>query len=250
VQGPVTWYRHYKTPDDPFTPSQMYLITNSEIIIRLLLAAVLGGIVGWERQRREGFAGLRTHMLVCLGSALVMIISAFGFSDIIGHPQIVLDPSRMAAQVISGIGFLGAGSILVLRQQVVRGLTTAAGIWTVAAVGLAVGGGLYLAATITTVIIVVILAIIKPLERRFFSSQRSRSVQLTIERPLVNLSQVEVLVQENGIEIMEIAIHPSANADQDELRLRFHGTPSSKKIMALLDSIRNVPGISEISFRD
>lgn len=87
-------------------------------------------------------AGLRTHMLVCLGAALVMIVSAYGFNDIISAYRIVLDPSRVAAQVVSGIGFLGAGTILFLRQQVIRGLTTAASLWTVAAIGLAVGCGL------------------------------------------------------------------------------------------------------------
>src|ERR1700679_1380277 len=94
--------------------------------LRLLLAALLGSTVGYERQRKEGSAGLRTHMLVCLGSALIMIVSAFGFEDILGRPDVVLDPSRVAAQVVSGIGFLGAGAIFFFRQQVVRGLTTAA----------------------------------------------------------------------------------------------------------------------------
>ena len=120
----------------------MPMLTNYEIILRLLTAAILGGFVGLERERLEWVAGLRTHMLVCLGAALVMIVSAYGFNDIISAYRIVLDPSRVAAQVVSGIGFLGAGTILFLRQQVIRGLTTAASLWTVAAIGLAVGCGL------------------------------------------------------------------------------------------------------------
>jgi putative Mg2+ transporter-C (MgtC) family protein len=87
---------------------------------------------------------MRTHMMVCLGSALTMMVSAFGFSDILGGNNIVLDPSRIAAQVISGIGFIGAGTILFLKQGVIRGLTTASGLWTVAAIGLATGSGMYL----------------------------------------------------------------------------------------------------------
>lgn len=116
------------------------MISTTELIIRLAAATLLGSIVGLERQKHEWAAGLRTHMLVCLGSALVMIVSTYGFQDVVGHNGISLDPSRVAAQVVSGIGFLGAGTILFLRQEVVRGLTTAAGLWTVAAIGLACGG--------------------------------------------------------------------------------------------------------------
>src|SRR6202012_4965894 len=115
---------------------------------------------------------LRTHMLVCVGAALIMMVSMFGFRDVVNHPGIVLDPSRVAAQVVSGIGFLGAGTILFLRREVVRGLTTAAGLWTVAAIGLAVGGGLYFAACLTTAIIFVILAALKPIETRFFNKNK------------------------------------------------------------------------------
>ena len=97
-----------------------------------------------------------------------MLVSAFGFSDILGHPQVVLDPSRIAAQVVSGIGFLGAGTILLLRHEVIRGLTTAASLWAVAGVGLAVGGGMYLAAVVATALMVFILAGVKPLEKKFF----------------------------------------------------------------------------------
>ena len=103
------------------------------LLLRLFLAAVLGSAIGFERERLLWAAGLRTHMLVCVGSCLLMIVSAFGFADALGGDHVILDPSRVAAQVVSGIGFLGAGSIL-LRGEVVRGLTTAASLWTVAAV--------------------------------------------------------------------------------------------------------------------
>ncbi|NLO28234.1 MAG: MgtC/SapB family protein, partial [Actinobacteria bacterium] len=102
-----------------------------EIVIRLVVAAFLGSLVGFERERLHWAAGLRTHMLVCLGSALAIIVSAYGFRDVLGTPAVALDPSRIAAQVISGIGFLGAGTIIFLRREIVRGLTTAAGLWAV-----------------------------------------------------------------------------------------------------------------------
>ena len=122
----------------PTTP----MLPPSEVVIRLLLAAALGSVIGLERERLLWAAGLRTHMLVSVGSTLVMIVSAYGFAGVVNTPGVSLDPSRVAAQVVSGIGFLGAGTIL-LRQEVIRGLTTAASLWAVAAIGLAVGGGLY-----------------------------------------------------------------------------------------------------------
>lgn len=150
------------------------MIGNFELISRLVLAAALGSVIGFKRERLSWAAGLRTHMLVCVGSTLIMIVSAFGFAD-------VLDPSRIAAQVVSGIGFLGAGSIL-LRGEIIRGLTTAASLWSVAAIGLAVGGGLYTASIAATIIILIILAGIKPIEKRFITVKQRRQLSLLVER--------------------------------------------------------------------
>src|SRR5471030_34054 len=150
------------------------MLSNVELICRLVLAAALGSVIGFERERMSWAAGLRTHMLVCVGSTLIMMVSAFGFFDVLTHANVVLDPSRIAAQVVSGIGFLGAGSIL-LRGEIVRGLTTAASLWSVAGIGLAVGGGMYTAAVGATVIIFIILAGVKPLERRFIAVKQERS---------------------------------------------------------------------------
>src|SRR6476469_2720146 len=101
------------------------MIPTEQLILRLIVAALLGGLVGVERERLERAAGLRTHALVGVGSALFMLVSAFGFADILGTPNVSLDPSRIAAQVVSGIGFLGAGTII-LQREIIRGLTTAA----------------------------------------------------------------------------------------------------------------------------
>jgi putative Mg2+ transporter-C (MgtC) family protein len=150
----------------------------ADMLIRLVSAALLGSIIGLERERILWAAGIRTHMLVCVGSCLIMIVSQYGFANVLTEKNVVLDPSRIAAQVVSGIGFLGAGSILA-RGEIVKGLTTAASIWTVAAIGLAVGGGLYLAAGFSTIIILIILAGIKPLEEAYRS--RNQNCQLKIE---------------------------------------------------------------------
>ena len=113
-----------------------------DYLLRLLVAGLLGGVIGWDREYRAKEAGLRTHFLVALGSALIMIVSQHGFADVVGKAGIGLDPSRVAAQVVSGIGFIGAGTILI-QKQFVRGLTTAAGLWATSGIGLAVGGGMY-----------------------------------------------------------------------------------------------------------
>ena len=154
------------------------MISDLEITERLAVAAALGCAIGFERERLLWAAGIRTHMLVSVGACLLMIVSAYGFQHAIAEPHVILDPSRVAAQVVSGIGFLGAGAILA-RGEIVKGLTTAASIWTVAAVGLAVGGGLYLAASASTVIILIILAGIKPLEAAYRA--RNQSCMLKIE---------------------------------------------------------------------
>lgn len=116
--------------------------TTLELILRLALAALLGGLIGAEREYRAKVAGVRTHLLVALGAALMMIVSRYGFD---GHG----DPSRVAAQIVSGIGFLGAGAIIV-QKHAIHGLTTAAGIWVAAGIGMAVAAGLYTVALATT----------------------------------------------------------------------------------------------------
>ena len=112
-----------------------------EFTLRLLLAGVLGAVIGLDREYRAKEAGFRTHFLVSLGSALFMIVSQYGFAGVLGEAGVGLDPSRVAAQIVSGIGFLGAGTII-FQKQFVRGLTTAAGMWATAGIGMAVGGGM------------------------------------------------------------------------------------------------------------
>ena len=125
-----------------------------EFIARIFVAAVLGGLIGLEREYREKAAGLRTHFLVALGSALFMIISAYGFEGVLKDENMRLDVSRIAAQVVSGIGFIGAGTII-FQKNAVHGLTTAAGVWVTAAIGLACGAGLYVLSVVATVLVLV-----------------------------------------------------------------------------------------------
>lgn len=128
-----------------------------ELAARLVISLVLGAVIGFEREMDRQPAGFRTHSLVALGSALFTIVSAYGFADA------ALDPTRIAAQIVSGIGFIGAGTILHHRGSI-RGLTTAASLWSVAAVGMAAGAGMLLIAVIGTVLIVVVLAALEGVE--------------------------------------------------------------------------------------
>jgi len=142
-----------------------------EYLLRLLVAGLLGAAVGLEREYRAKEAGYRTHFLVCLGSALMMIVSKYGFDDHLVEGTIRLDPSRIAAQVVTGIGFIGAGTII-FQKQIVRGLTTAAGIWATAGIGLAVGAGMYFMSITCTILVLIGLEVF----RRVFKGIGARSV--------------------------------------------------------------------------
>lgn len=121
------------------------------LIIRLCVAGLCGTVIGLDREYRVKDAGFRTHFLVALGSALIMVVSQYGFADILTHPGVGLDPSRIAAQVVSGIGFIGAGTIIIHRQ-LVRGLTTAASLWATAGIGLAAGAHMFVVAGAATLL--------------------------------------------------------------------------------------------------
>ena len=128
-----------------------------ELMLRLFIAALFGGLIGLEREYRAKEAGFRTHFLVALGSALFMLLSQYGFEGILSTGQNVrLDPSRIASQVVSGIGFIGAGTII-FQKHIVRGLTTAAGLWVTAAIGMSTGAGLFILSLLATVLVLICL---------------------------------------------------------------------------------------------
>ncbi|HET7931904.1 MAG TPA: MgtC/SapB family protein [Rhodanobacteraceae bacterium] len=223
------------------------MLSTPEIAIRLLLAAVLGGVIGFDRERHTWAAGLRTHMLVCLGAALAMIVSAFAFSDVLKQwPHVVLDPSRIAAQVISGIGFLGAGTIMFLhRENVIRGLTTAAGLWTVAAIGLAVGGGMYLAAVIATAVAWVILAALKPLERRFALRKTQPQVRIGFSGR-ASLAAIEQVLTQRKLPASTIVTRHIPD-DGDAVSITFDKAGERGNLGDLADALRALPGVASVT---
>ncbi len=153
---------------------ELTLETQIDLGLRLTLGLVLGAIIGFERELHRQPAGFRTHSLVSLGAALFTIVSAFGFTGDL------VDPTRIAAQIVSGIGFIGAGTILQYRGHI-RGLTTAASLWSVAAIGTAAGAGLYVVAIVGTVLILVILSLLDSVEN--FAKRRLRLPPSRFELP-------------------------------------------------------------------
>lgn len=147
-------------------------MSNVQIIIRLIVSVLVSGLIGLERQLHRRAAGLRTHILVCVGSTLIMLTSLYIFD--IYKDKIAVDPSRIAAGVITGIGFLGAGTIIRYGEEI-RGLTTAASLWVVAALGLAVGCGFYVAAIATTVIVLLTLMFLRRLENKIFGDKHPKA---------------------------------------------------------------------------
>jgi len=154
----------------------------AEVLLRVVLAGVLGGAVGAEREIREREAGLRTHLLVAVGAALFTLVSAYAWSDFHFSQKsgVTYDPTRIAAQIVTGIGFLGAGAII--RQGLsVRGLTTAASLWVVAAIGIAAGAGYYSAAVITTIVVLFSLWPLRIVAHRMFTRIRPGEQRLEVE---------------------------------------------------------------------
>ncbi len=221
------------------------MLNNIELVSRLVLAAALGSVIGFERERLSWAAGLRTHMLVCVGAALSMIVSAFGFADVLGQEHVVLDPSRVAAQVVSGIGFLGAGLIL-LRGEVVRGLTTAAGLWSVAAIGLAVGGGLYIAAFAATLIILIILAGLKPLERRYFTARQQRYISMRVERGTLTFHSLHNVLGAGSGQIKQFIVQQSEdNVDCDDVEIVL-ARLSEREYDEICARLRQLPSVKSL----
>jgi putative Mg2+ transporter-C (MgtC) family protein len=217
----------------------------TEIALRLVTATVLASLVGLDRERRESSAGLRTHALVGMSACLLMIASAFGFADILGTPHVTLDPSRIAAQIVSGVGFLGAGAIIA-RGSLVRGLTTAASVWTVAAVGLTVGGGLYTAAFIATGISLILLVVLRPLERRLDRHWRKQGVTAVYDPKTVPMDELLTALRNANLHVLELKIDKTVDggSNQIEITLEERGETALHGALHVLTGISGVQSVT------
>lgn len=207
-----------------------------EIALRLVLALVLGGIIGYQREVHEKPAGLRTHALVSLGAALVMIVSIEPF---LGLPNV--DVSRIASGVVTGIGFLGAGAII--RQgSIVRGLTTAASIWVVSSIGLAVGAGLYVAATVATLLIFLTLTALVYLEVR--AAPAHKTIQLVAVDNPQELGLIMSALGELNITVRTIEIEELEGEGENIIRLELQ-IPPDVSPDTIISRLTATKGVSE-----
>lgn len=221
-------------------------------LIHLAMAFVLSMAIGIEREINQKSAGLRTHMLVGVGSALFMIISKYGFNDISGEPGYSLDGSRIAAQVVSGIGFLGAGLIFV-RRDLVRGLTTAASVWLVAAVGMAAGSGMFVIAPAAVLLYLFIVAGVPPLSKRL---PKARSAAHSVKIRYVDgrgiLREIIKAVADHGLAVNNLSMKADLFGEtildekSQDIILRLTGSP--KAMEAAVVTIDQIDGVAKISY--
>ncbi|WP_373228868.1 MgtC/SapB family protein [Cohnella sp.] len=206
-------------------------IDNVELTIRLVLAIILGGLIGLERELGGHSAGFRTHILVCLGSASIMILSMYGFSQYADEPNVRIDPARLAAQVISGIGFLGAGTIL-RTGMTISGLTTAASLWVVAAIGLSTGAGFYYGASISALLVVISLFFLNKVEKNFSRTKKDREIIFILHRKTASLQQIVTRLNQHGIQIYKLIIENGEAADSSAEPLIIRINVKLKKVKA------------------
>ena len=223
------------------------MITFPTILLRLGLALVLGAVVGFERESREHAAGMRTNALVSLGSCLFTIISAFGFMDLLGIAHVQLDPTRIASYVVAGIGFLGAGSIFLQPEaNKVKGLTTAATIWLLAAIGMACGAGLLAVAVATTLLALVVLVGLRLVERLLLPRQFSGLQHITIEATSMAdqfIDQVCDTFVHAGISVERLGIRAEQEITTVKVGCRLSDVTT---LTHLIGELRTLPGVRAV----
>ena len=214
--------------------------------LRVVIAAVLSGLVGFEREIKNHPAGFRTHLLVGIGSCIMMLLSLYGFEPYINkYENIRFDPARIPSYVISGIGFLGAGTILV-KGATIRGLTTAASIWVVAGLGLITGVGMYAPAFFTTIVVLLSLIFLNRFERKFIRSKQT-SIEIVIDHEKTCLPKVVKIIEEHKMELQSIRLkeeHDEEKIKKYEIVVQLTG---QQKKLDIFDELLEIEGLKEIS---
>jgi putative Mg2+ transporter-C (MgtC) family protein len=221
-------------------------LTEWDMLIRLGLSFAAGAIIGLERASRRQIAGLRTHILISTGACLLMVLSIWlpgSFSDMKNG-----DPGRIAAQVVSGIGFLGAGAIIRLGNNV-RGLTTAASLWFIAAVGMAIGAGMFVAAAIAEVMGLFTLFALGKLEKKIFPSQRLKVLEILYKNSGTDTKEVMNIITASGIRVQSMDVNQSSKDKETKLRLLV-SIPSSADIAFIAKRIRAAGNVSRVEIKE
>ena len=207
------------------------------VCVRLGLAMVFGGTIGFERGIRQRAAGLRPHMLLCVGSASTMLVSQFMYAS-----YGVGDPARLSAQVISGIGFLGAGTIIITRRNQIKGLTTAATLWATACMGLAVGVGFYECALVMYVLLIFILLLVSLLDNRYLKVPTSTSLYLEVRRD-IGLGDAIRFIHEIGWTVRDVKEFPSGRPDVLAVRMDLESEQAMREDLSCMHMLRDQEGV-------
>ncbi len=214
---------------------------NMEIIIRLTLSCLLGGLIGIERERNRRPAGFRTHILVCIGATLVMLSNIFIFENYKSYANV--DPARLGAQVISGIGFLGAGTIL-KEGVTVKGLTTAASLWSVACIGLSVGLGFYSGSVFATVLVLVTLVVFSRIENSIYEGRRSSLLVIKSEDKPGQIGRIGTELGKCNMQICDISMEI---ADESSVLIKVRINKARNDIGSeVMDCLSKIDGISYV----
>lgn len=222
-------------------------LTELDIVVRLLLGFAAGALIGFERSSKRQVAGLRTHILICVGATLLMLLS-------IWIPQIYMegragDPGRIAAQVVSGIGFLGAGAILRLGNNV-KGLTTAASLWLVSAIGLAVGAGFYLGAAVALGISLFTLVALDRIERHLFPAERNKVLDIFFRGTAPDTKKAIAALKAFGVRVQSMDVEQSvAKGGDSRLRLLV-GLPTSTDLQKLVKALKEAGNVEKVEVKE
>lgn len=218
-------------------------VNNSTTLLRLFLSLLCGGAIGWERETKRQPAGLRTHILICLGATILMLVSIY-------IPQTFKnfqngDPGRIAAQVVSGIGFLGGGAIFRLGATI-RGLTTAATIWTAAAIGLAIGSGAYMASIVGTIFILFVLVALEKVENKYFPELTLKVLKLKFQGTKIVIDSVFNVLDKYHIQSKSVNVQQSLDKKQVMLKLII-AIPASTDIRKLYKDFKSLENLTAVS---
>jgi len=219
------------------------MISETQIILRILLGAALGAVIGFERERDNQPAGLRTHMILVIGATLAMVLSV-NLGYLFARPGTPADPARLAAQVISGIGFLGAGAILRYGYNV-KGLTTATSLWTMAIVGLAVGAGYYLVGVVTTALMLLVLGLLNVIENRFVRTSVSRYIAIQADYSKGVVKSIRQLVNEFSDDLLSFTIQKHVKNKRLRIQIvaRIH---RDQTLEELVDALSDIEGVRSL----
>ena len=221
-------------------------LTEWDMILRLSLGFLAGAIIGFERSWKRQVAGLRTHILIATGATLLMLLSIYIPQQF--NPQRSGDPGRIAAQVVSGIGFLGAGAIIRLGNNV-RGLTTAASLWFVAAVGLAIGGGMFLVAGIAEAFSLITLFLLNVVEKKIFPSEHFKVMEISYKNNTPSTEEALDIIKRSSIQVQSVNVNQGSKDKGTRLRLLVR-IPGTADISAIARAIKASGNVAKVEIKE